>query len=164
MAHNIAFCYFFKIWSNMKDHHVFDLQHGSNFGHGPTLIKLGCERRCLTWFYFKPKEGSRGKYTHFEARMFRKKQGVHSPLHISGEKGREGVQLQIPGHTHLRGPLMDDKHRSAGRERHKNGCTSQVWSGRWSCGSSSLCYSTTALLRVSSLTHPAEDTQVPSES
>lgn len=27
--------------------------------------------------------------------MLRKKQCVHSPLHINGEKGGEGVQLQI---------------------------------------------------------------------
>lgn len=68
--------------------------------------------------------------TRFESQMLRKKQCVQSPLHINGEKGGEGFQLQIPGHTHLRGPLMGDKHRSAGRERHKNGCTSQVRSGR----------------------------------
>ena len=42
---------------------------------------------------------------------FRKKQDVHTE-HQWGEGG-EGVQLQIPGHTHLWGPHMDSEHHSA---------------------------------------------------
>lgn len=72
-----------------------------------------------------------------------------------GWRGCSGLNSRA--HTHFRGPLMDDKHRSAGRERHKDGCTSGERSGRGSCGGGSLCHSTTALLRVSSLTHSAED-------